>query len=89
MRKFLIYQCREKGVEQVVSRHHIAPIAICKEFKEIDLEQLRVLIGENIMDSRLESMKIEDRELIKRIIGEYTEGVYIRIIPIDENSSHT
>ncbi len=86
MRKFLIYQCREKGVEQVVSRHHIAPIAICEELKEIDLEQLRLLIGESNMDNRLGAMRIEDRELIEKIIGRYVEGIYIRIVPINENT---
>jgi len=85
LRKFLIYQCMEKGVEQVVPRHHIAPMVICNEFKKVDLEQLRLLLEENIIDSELKSIRIEDRRLIEKIIGRYIEGMYIKIISIDES----
>lgn len=74
MSRYTVYLCREKAVEQIVPRHHIAPLAICEQIKEVSEDEIKSLLGV-VVD------KVTDRDTIKKIVGrDVGEGHYLRIV---------
>ncbi len=60
-----VYACREEMIQQPVSRHHIAPISLCRHVRDVPLEVFDPEDKKEIMTKG--SKVITSQEEVRRI----------------------
>ncbi|HDI02280.1 MAG TPA: hypothetical protein ENF93_01400 [Ignisphaera sp.] len=79
-----VFLCIEREVETLVPRHHLAPLAICREVKEVELRDLEGKIPSAIIEKLIQynSAIIKDPMAIKELTGYDKGAAYVKLIKV-------
>ncbi len=77
-----IYYCLERESKSIISRHHLAPYAICEEKGDLSVDEVRTRVGEEIFSKLMKSgeVVIPDYELMKKFLEVEHEASYVKLI---------
>jgi hypothetical protein len=84
--KVRVYACREEMIQQPVSRHHIAPLSLCRHVRDVPLEALGLDVREELLVKG--SMVVSSYEEVRRVCKQADIHVgdmeYIRLELVEE-----
>ncbi len=76
-----MYACKEEMIQQPVSRHHIAPISLCRHVKDVPLEVFDPEVKEEILvkGSKVITSRDEVRKICRRADLPVGDMEYLRL----------
>lgn len=77
--RVIVYLCRVKRAEQLISRHHIAALATCEKVGEVGLGELPETYAE-VLRRKGEVLVTSCDEAKKVFLRELKEGEYLRLV---------
>jgi len=78
-RRVIVYLCRVKEAEQLIPRHHVAPVATCEKIAEVDDSELPAAYAE-VLQRRGELVITNCEEARKAFSRHLREGEYLRLV---------
>ncbi|MEM1643176.1 MAG: hypothetical protein QW369_00210 [Desulfurococcaceae archaeon] len=83
----MIYLCKFNEHDQVIPRHHIAGISLCKIYAGTDLSYIESVVSKDIIEKLIKhrDLMIVDGETIAKILRDIPEECsYLRLVLLDE-----
>ncbi len=76
-----VYACKEEMIQQPVSRHHIAPISLCRHVRDVPLEVFDPEVREEILvkGSKVITSQEEVRKICRRADLPVGDMEYLRL----------
>lgn len=76
-----VYACREEMIQQPVSRHHIAPLSLCRHVRDVPLEVFDPGVREEIQvkGSKVITSEEEVRRICRRADISVGDMEYLRL----------
>ena len=76
-----VYACREEMIQQPVSRHHIAPISLCRHVRDVPLDIFDPEVKEEILvkGSKVITSQEEVRKVCRRADLPVGDMEYLRL----------
>lgn len=80
--KVKAYLCLEREAESIVSRHHVAPYAICEERSELSVEEVKARLGEEAFKKLMKygEVVVSDYESMRKFFEVKDEVSYVKLI---------
>lgn len=79
--KVRVYACREEMIQQPVSRHHIAPISLCRHVRDVPIDVFDPEIRDEIMvkGSKVVTSQDEVRRICRKADLPVGDMEYLRL----------
>ena len=78
-RRVIVYLCKVKEAEQLIPRHHVAPVATCEKVAEVSISELPATYAEALQrEGEVVITSCEEaRKVLSKSLG---EGEYLRLV---------
>ena len=78
-KRVIAYLCKVKEAEQLIPRHHVAPVATCEKIAEVDISELPASYAE-VLRKRGEVVITSCEEARRAFSVSLSEGEYLRLV---------